>query len=381
MAQPELRIELCRGASALADLEAPWRALLARCGAHPWFNSPDWLLSHQRAFGTPGERTAVLTVWKDTDLLGLLALVREPERQALILRRARLLGDGSFDSDHLEPLIEPKRRAAVAEALVRGLSRARLADYAILRTLPQKSPGVEAFVAALERAGRPLRREQRLAACTRLPGEFELYVASLRPRMRSKLRQALRRADERQWRHEQLEPERELAPWLAQLFELHQARWIAAGQPGAFADPRRVALYRSAFEHLHAAGLARMDRLIGPDGPVAIQAGFDADGAYHQLQEGYAPALSGDRPGIALRALALRAAIERRLSRYDFLGGFSDHKSDWGAEPVNLWSLTLPLAPWAGRFAVQALLRRAPQGDLAEQAAAGAEAAAPEAER
>jgi CelD/BcsL family acetyltransferase involved in cellulose biosynthesis len=376
--QPKLRIEWRRGASELADLQAPWRALLARCGAHPWFNSPDWLNSHQAAYGAPGERLAGLAVWDGDALVGWLALVREPERQALILRRARLLGDGSFDSDHLEPLIEPELRDAVAEALVRGLSRARLADYAILRTLPQESAGVQAFLAALERAGRPLRREQRLAACTRLPAEFDGYVAALRPRMRSKLRQALRRADERGWRHEQLEPGRELGPWLAQFFELHQARWIAAGQPGAFADPRRVALYRSAFERLHGAGLARMDRLIGPDGPVAIQAGFDADGAYHQLQEGYAPALSGDRPGIALRALAIRAAIERRLSRYDFLGGFSDHKSDWGAQPVALWSLTLPLAPWAGRWAVQALLRRAPQEAAAERGGGEPQAEAPQ---
>lgn len=355
----QLRIEWRRGADQLSALDAPWRALLSRSGAHPWFNSPDWLWDHQAAYGAPGEQSAALTVWSGAELVGLLALVREPGRQAWILRRARLLGDGSFDSDHLEPLLDPERRREAAAALVQGLGRARLAAYAILRTLPQASPGVQAFLGALEHSGRPLRREQRLAACALLPADFETYVGGLKPRMRSKLRQALRRAEERGLVHEQLAPGAALEPWLAQLFSLHQERWSAAGQPGAFADPRRVALYRSAFARLHAAGLARIDRLVGPQGPVAIQAGFDIDGAYHQLQEGYAPAQAADRPGIALRALAMRGALERGLSRYDFLGGYSGHKSDWGAQAVPLWSLTLPLSSWAGRLAVRSLARRA----------------------
>jgi CelD/BcsL family acetyltransferase involved in cellulose biosynthesis len=361
------------GEVALGQHRGEWLALLERSGAHPTFNGPDWLSAQRAAFDLSNERLVVLEVRRGQRLTGWLPLVREAQRPAPFLRRARLLGDGSFDSDYLEPLLDPDGREHSAACLVDTLARCRLADYAILRTLPKGAPAVQALLTAWGQRRWPLRQEQKWACRAALGADFEGYVQSLKPRMRSKVRQALRRSAQAGWRFESLPLGASPAEWVAELFALHQARWIEAGEPGAFADARRCQLYRQAFDRFAENGQARIDRLVGPSGTVAIQAGFDAAGAYHQLQEGYLPELSQQRPGVALRALAIQAAIGRGIHNYDFLGGNSSHKTDWGGQLVELTTLTLPLGSWRGRFLVRALCRRQAQAAAQPETQAAAE--------
>lgn len=349
------------GEVALEQHREEWLELLARSGAHSTFNGPDWLSAQRAAFDQANERLVVLEVRRGQRLTGWLPLVREAQRPAPFLSRARMLGDGSFDSDYLEPLLDPDEREHSAACLVDTLARCRTADYAILRTLPKLAPAVQALLLVLRQRRWPLREEQKWASRAALAADFESYVQGLKPRMRSKVRQALRRSEQAGWRFESLPAGAAPAHWVGELFALHQARWIEAGEPGAFADPRRCQLYRQAFEQLAQRGQARIDRLVGPSGTVAIQAGFDAAGTYHQLQEGYLPELAQQRPGVALRALAIQAAIGRGIHHYDFLGGHSSHKSDWGGLPVELTTWTLPLGSWRGRLLVRALCRRQAQ--------------------
>jgi hypothetical protein len=49
------------------------------------------------------------------------------------------------------------------------------------------------------------------------------------------------------------------------------------------------------------------------------------------VKTGYDERFSRLSPGLVLRAEALRAAIDERLSRYDFLGGPDPYKVRWGA--------------------------------------------------
>jgi CelD/BcsL family acetyltransferase involved in cellulose biosynthesis len=361
--------EVVPGDQALAGDLTAWQELLERSGAHPVFNGPDWLLAQRRANDSQGDQLWVLQVRAGKELHAWLPLVREAERPGPCLRRARLLGDGSFDSDYLEPLLNPDEHERSATLLAEALRRSRFANYAILRTLPSERPSVLSLLAALQRRGGPIRQERRWASRTALAGTFEAFLQGLKARMRSKVRQALRRADESGWRAESFKTGDDLGPWMEQLFALHQARWIAAGQSGAFADPRRCQLYQQAFQRFAERGIARIDRLVSAEGVLAIQAGFDAQGAYHQLQEGYLPELANQRPGVALRAIAMRSAIERGLRHYDFLGGQSSHKSDWGAEAIPLTTLTVPMGSWRGRMIVHALCRRQARAAVARESA------------
>jgi hypothetical protein len=51
-----------------------------------------------------------------------------------------------------------------------------------------------------------------------------------------------------------------------------------------------------------------------------------------------------------LRAAVIRELIGRGERRYDFLGGFSRHKDDWGAREGRTVHLVLARGNWRGRL-------------------------------
>ena len=75
------------------------------------------------------------------------------------------------------------------------------------------------------------------------------------------------------------------------------------------------------------------------DGVIsAVQYGYAYGNTFSQLQEGYEPH-GFDGIGNALRNLVIKMCIEEGLHDYDFLGGFTDHKRRWRAEPREGYNL------------------------------------------
>jgi len=65
---------------------------------------------------------------------------------------------------------------------------------------------------------------------------------------------------------------------------------------------------------------------------VAAQFCFRYGDTVSILQEGFDPEFAADKVGYALRAAMLKHFIETGVRHYDFLGGFAEHKQEWGAE-------------------------------------------------
>jgi CelD/BcsL family acetyltransferase involved in cellulose biosynthesis len=64
---------------------------------------------------------------------------------------------------------------------------------------------------------------------------------------------------------------------------------------------------------------------------VACQMCFRYRDTQFLLQEGFDPQFASESVGIALRALALKKAIENGIRHYDFLAGLGRHKTQWHA--------------------------------------------------
>ncbi|HNY76815.1 MAG: GNAT family N-acetyltransferase [Sedimentisphaerales bacterium] len=131
----------------------------------------------------------------------------------------------------------------------------------------------------------------------------------------------------------------EVPQFLSDLFALHRRRWESVGQAGSFV--RRPAMKRF-YEAFAPVALRRgWLRLYGlrVDGIIrAVQYGYAYHGVFSQLQEGYDPD-GFDGAGNVLRNQVIKMCIEEKMSEYDFLGGFSEHKRRWGAEPVTGYDL------------------------------------------
>ncbi|MEX1024337.1 MAG: GNAT family N-acetyltransferase [Planctomycetota bacterium] len=334
------RLERWSGLAGFDAATPAWRELLRVAAIDPLCNDPAWVRDHVASYSDP----ATLFGWTATDAtgepVGVFAFRREPSRGPLRARRAILAQDGSFESDYVDFPVRPGAEQAVMSALVTALERESGVDAAVLHALDAESRSLAALRRVLEQRGTPTRESAVSCAVTELPASFEAFLAATKKRMRSKIRQALRRAAEAgatyRWIEGELEQE------LDGLFRLHQARWAAVGGTGSFADERRRAFYaRFAPRHL-ASGTLRLARLDLDGRAVAYQIGLVAGERYYQLQEGYDPAYEELRVATALRAWALEQLIDSGIRHYDFMAGESRHKADWGGVERPCCLLTFP---------------------------------------
>ncbi len=111
-----------------------------------------------------------------------------------------------------------------------------------------------------------------------------------------------------------------------ELVELHQARWTAEGEHGAFADERVVSFHRELIRR-RAPDRALLCRVAAAGRTVACLYSFIEDGVVFFYQAGIAQESDPKvRPGLAAHALCMAACLERGLREYDFLAPGSRYK-------------------------------------------------------
>ena len=339
-----------RGTRALAALAPAWDELARAAGLDPLCNAHAWTEAYARAFARD-EDVFGWSFERAGEVVALVALRREPTRGALSLRRALFAADGTFDSDYLAPPVRPGLEREVARALLEAARATRGLEALVLAGIPDDAPFLAALRAELDARG--LARREHAVPCLSapLPDSFEAYLVGLKPRMRSKVRSALRAAAERGAHLAWCREERELDAWLAELFRLHELRWSAEGRAGSFADARRREFYRTLARGALVRGELCFARLEENGTASATQFGLRLGARYYQVQEGFDPAREDERVGVALRGLAVAELIARGVRAYDFMAGESRHKRDWGGEPRPCTTLAFPLPRWRARLA------------------------------
>lgn len=352
----DIRLEIFRGFAEFQAREELWRDLLARSSAAQVSNDFDWLCAHVRSFADPEKLRGAVVRDRNGEPIGAFALVPEFDRSSPLLPRLRPIGDGSFDTDDLEPLAVRGREPEVAEAYVDYVSRLRRASAVVLGNVDGESPMIRALLTELDRRGLTPRLHPGEAGVSRLGDNLESTLASLASRMRSKVRQALRKAAAAGAVFDRCERSDQLAEFTDQLLRLHTLRWEALGEPGAFGDARRVEFYSKLLPPFLERGQLVLTRLSIGGEPAALQLGFTAGDRYIQLQEGYDPRFEEQRVGVALRAQSIEYLTANGVRVYDFLAGFTRHKKDWGAAPRPTPTIAIPTGNPLGR-ARFALLR------------------------
>jgi CelD/BcsL family acetyltransferase involved in cellulose biosynthesis len=164
-----------------------------------------------------------------------------------------------------------------------------------------------------------------------LPATFDEFLRSLQPRFRTKVRSLLKKLDQSDLVFEAVVAPNKLRIRLRSLFRLHQARWQDAGGPGVFDRSVKRLFYAHFVPRFARKGWLRFYSLRMGETFLAHELCFGADGVTYLLQEGFDVSNTSASYGQMLRAAVMRQLIERGELRYDFLGGFSRHKQDWGA--------------------------------------------------
>lgn len=342
MSAPD-RFEVVAPEDAFGALAPAWGELLGASAADTPFLTPAWLEAWWSAYGA-GREPFLVVARRGRDLAGIfpLQLLEERWRGRLPLRALRLLGDGTHDSDYLDFVVARGEEEDVVPAFWSWLRRAGPRyEVALWNEIPATSPS-GAIVRRLAAAEGSLLEEDRVGCvAAALPASYPDYLASLKPRMRTKVRSlrrdlaanhgaALVRCDEAT-----------LDATLESLFRLHERRWAKRGGAGVFGSPAKRAFYRAWTRSFLRRARLDLTTLVADGMPVAHQCCVRHGEATYLLQEGYDPDWEDRGVGNALRAMTVETLIAEGVRTYDFLAGVTDHKLSWGGSVKESLRLTL----------------------------------------
>jgi len=317
------------------ELRPQWDALLADAGAATVFVTWEWMWSWWRSYSKP-EHLYILAVFDESNALrGVAPLQRAPEQrygQRAIVQR--LMGDGSSDSDYLDFIVargfEPKVMECLWAHLGRDLDRG---EILLLNEIPASSEAISALENFARARKMIFTKAEVPCATVSLPGGWDEYLATLKPRFRTKVRSVCRHLESlgSDVRFGFCERKEELDRLLPALFDLHTKRWKMDGKPGVFRGQKKQDFYYRLSNLLVERGWLRFSWLEWKGQILACQYGFVRGETYFHLQEGYAPEVEHWNIGMGLRAWTIREFLRAGIREYDFLGGTSRHKADWGA--------------------------------------------------
>jgi CelD/BcsL family acetyltransferase involved in cellulose biosynthesis len=332
-----------RRASTLPELDAladAWARLPgSSCSpllTHDWFCAAATTLH-------PGRRLAVITAWREGQLVGVAPLV-EVRRGAA--RWLEFIGS--------EPLYEPcdflYQDPAVIEGLVRHLLDLRLPMA--LQRVPADGP-VARCVGAGTR-GRLFRLPG--APCNRVDthGTWHDYLSGRSGQCRAGFPRK-RRLLESQGavRFESVAPgPLQLDTWLDELMRIESSGWKLANGSALLVRPRLQAFLREVSRRFAHRGQLRVNLLHCGTQTVAVQWLLEYGGRLWELKVGYDERWSRTSPGRLLLWESLQFAFEKGVDAYEFLGAGDGQQAAWATSSRSLE--TLVWYPYSGAGIVAA---------------------------
>jgi CelD/BcsL family acetyltransferase involved in cellulose biosynthesis len=133
----------------------------------------------------------------------------------------------------------------------------------------------------------------------------------------------------------------EALAYLAELKVLHQTRWLARGESGAFADPFFERFHTDLIRRHFADGVIQLLRVTAGEQPVGLLYNFVHMGHVLMYQTGVNYALVESKnkqsPGLLTHAVAIQHNADLGQLRYDFLAGDSQYKRALSTHADSLW--------------------------------------------
>jgi CelD/BcsL family acetyltransferase involved in cellulose biosynthesis len=340
----EVKVVLIKTEEEFFGLEKEWNTILQESRSDTIFLTWEWLNTWWKAYGN-GKELYVLQILKNGDKIGLVPLYRRTisKYEVLSFRALTLLGDGSGDSDYLDWIALKGQEELVGQAVVEFLfQHSEDWDLILLNEIPETSPNIPIFRRLFGDKGCYFEQISVLCPYVNLPAEWDDYIQSLKPRMRTKIRSLSRQLEEN---HKiafvNCEQTDELPFRLESFFDLHNQRWRKEGKEGVFVSQTKRHFYEEMSSLFLSRGWLRFYSLNVDGRFAAHQFCFEYGKKMFLLQEGYDPKWTEFGVGNVLRAYIFRDCINRKLEVYDFLGGVTQHKLSWGALVKNSFRISI----------------------------------------
>jgi CelD/BcsL family acetyltransferase involved in cellulose biosynthesis len=311
-----------------------WRRILTATPSLAIFSTPEWLEPWWQSYGA-GASLKFLVLRDAAGTIVAMAPLYVTVVDSIVgrLRLARLVGDGSGDSDNLGLICPPGNEDAVARAVLRWIAASSCCDVCQLNTLSFPNDLAIALKRLLRTPFWARSYFQQPQVAVTLPATWDEYLQQLSSKERGKIGNLARRLEkEFATEYVRISSPDDLDSRLDRLFELHRMRWARRNESGSFAITERRAFYRKVAAKFLQRGWLEFWFLELDKIQVAAQFAFAYRGVAYSLQEGFDPEYSSRSVGYVLRSHVLRRMIEVGMRKYDFLGGEGKSKLRWGGE-------------------------------------------------
>lgn len=293
-----------------------WQDLVAESINATPFQTFEWQSTWFRHFGG-AKKPMALAAFEGADLVGWYPVVLGSGAWKTV----RPMGKGP--SDYLHPLYR-RGVSGVGSAMAHALLE-RTEALIDLHQVREDFAGD--FATALDAAdGKVI--EQAHCLVLELPASYEAYLQGLGKSLRYDVRRLEKPPFSDGTARIQSADANSITESLDNLFKLHAMRWRKRWQPGAFPAPLRRF-------HLEWARLAEskgwleLTVLHDEMQPIGALYAMVLNGSTYYYQAGMDPSKNSISPGTLLVASAIRRAIERGDTDFDFLRGDEAYKRRW----------------------------------------------------
>lgn len=332
-----MKTEVIRTWSEFRLLAGEWNELLRSSRADTVFLTWEWISSWAEVVGDSVEPLVVVVRDGSRRLVGIASLYRAPfiAFRTIPLKALRFMADRATGAEYANWIVRRDVEAEAAQEIARALRELRREwDLLWMPNIRGWDGSLAVLLTASKSTGMHCHSRMCSFSCFQLPRSPAEFRASLSGNRREQLnRQERNLARHGEFVVRRCRTQKELPRFLETLFALNAKRWSLVGRSGTFVrKPEEMAFYRSFAPKALEQGWLAVFALEAAGEFQAVQIGYVYGNVYHQLQEGFAPDYVAG-VGNVLRMQAIAQMIREGISSYDFLGGMSEHKRRWTAQP------------------------------------------------
>ena len=330
-----MKIEIITDRRELNALGGQWNELLSASPADSIFLTWEWLSAWLDAVYPEAPLFVVAARSRDGRLHAVAPFyLSELHLMGLVKYRClRPLGDCHCGAEYFDLIVRTGCEQPALAAIADTLAKHRDAwDCIWVRNAADWTGATDRLRDGLGNGAGYRHTRRRVFSAIELPDTYTQYLRRLSRSFRSNVsRQDKHLRSTRQVNVRCCHTHRELGGLLEALFALHRKRWESINQAGSFARHPAMERFYKRFSNIALRrGWLRMFALEVNGTIAAVQYGYAYGGCFYQMQEGFDT--NGPRGvGNILRGEVIAACIEEGLKRYDFLGGFDEHKRHWRA--------------------------------------------------
>jgi CelD/BcsL family acetyltransferase involved in cellulose biosynthesis len=346
-----LLITIIEDPGRLSHLVDEWTDLLENSGQDCLFLTPEWLTTWWRCFERDDWTLRVITVRRQSQLLGIAPLFSRPRTFGRLMshQSTEFLGTGVVGSDYLDLIARRGEEGMVRVGLTEYFNREK--PLLTLSHLPARSAEADGMVKELEMSGWQAKRRI-IESCpfiTLRGHSWESYLDSLGANHRYNFMRRLKNLQKAGVvEFDAVEKEDQRRDALQAFMALHAVAWQDRGGSQAMQTTRELAFHEAFSRIALERGWLRLFLLRVNGRPVGALYGFRRGLRFYFYQSGFDPAWRKHSVGLVTMGLAIKQALAEGVEEYDLLHGTEAYKFHWAQETRDLSRVHLFPPSWRG---------------------------------